>query len=636
MLFLSLLSICTGFYLPGVSPEDFRKDAELKIFADKLDSPKTQIPYEYFYLKFCRPSEISTPRENIGQELVGDVLESTSYLLRMNSDESCKLLCTITDLSDDDIDNFRWMIDNEYRASWELDSLPAGIHKAFPEQKKRTFIYQDGFPLGFQQAGTYYVNNHHNILVQVHSSGGQDKEETWRVVGFLVEPLSLNSTADALMCNDTAYTSKTTLSGMVTVETAYNDTWVSTFVPGIPKQKLEGNITFSYSVRFEQSNTTWATRWEHYFYMSARNQEVHWLGLVNSFAMVLLLSGMVCTILRRSIHKDITHYNDSVEYDDETGWKQVRSDVFRSPSQCGFFSIIIGTGVQVISMVSLILFFTSLGFLSPEHRGGLLTTMLVLFVFMGIFAGYSSGRLFKMFGGAAWKANAFGTAVVFPGLCFGVFFFINFFLIGEESSGAVSFTLLLQIVMLWFGISVPLVFLGAFVGYSKPAIQNPSRVSKIPKPIQITPGYQKIKLVSFLAGCLPFGSMFIELSYVMHSLWHPNLSYYLFGFLFLCFIVLVVTSAEVSVLMCYILLCREDYRWWWLSFMVAGSSGVYFFGYAVVYWMLYLEVFRVSSMVLYFGYMLLGAVVFSLITGTIGFFATFTFIRTIFSLIKIE
>ena len=217
-----------------------------------------------------------------------------------------------------------------------------------------------------------------------------------------------------------------------------------------------------------------------------------------------------------------------------------------------------------------------------------------------------------------------------------MFFFINLNLTSENSSGAVSFSLLIQILLLWFGISVPLVYLGAFIGFSKQAIENPSKVSKIPKPLQVIPGINKIKLVSFLAGCLPFGCMFIELSYVMNSLWHHTLFYYLFGFLFLCFIVLIITSAEVSVLMCYILLCREDYRWWWLSFSVAGSSGIYFFAYAVVYWFLKLQVMRFSSIVLYFGYMLIGSVAYALITGTIGFFATFIFIRTIFSLIKLE
>jgi transmembrane 9 superfamily protein 2/4 len=90
-------------------------------------------------------------------------------------------------------------------------------------------------------------------------------------------------------------------------------------------------------------------------------------------------------------------------------------------------------------------------------------------------------------------------------------------------------------------------------------------------------------VICFLAGSLPFGCMFIELSYLMKSIWHHSMFYYLFGFLFLCVIVLIITSAEVSILMCYIMLSREDYRWWWYSVGIAGSSGFYLFLYSVVY-----------------------------------------------------
>ena len=48
--------------------------------------------------------------------------------------------------------------------------------------------------------------------------------------------------------------------------------------------------------------------------------------------------------------------------------------------------------------------FATLGFLSPANRGGLMTAVLLLFVFMGCFAGYSSARLYKTFkvGWSSW------------------------------------------------------------------------------------------------------------------------------------------------------------------------------------------------------------------------------------------
>ena len=69
---------------------------------------------------------------------------------------------------------------------------------------------------------------------------------------------------------------------------------------------------------------------------------------------------------------------------------------------------------------------------------------------------------------------------------------------------------------------------------------------------------------------------------------------------------------------------------------MAGSSGVYLFGYSVVYYWTKLTLTRMSSMVIYFGYMLIASGAYALVTGTIGFLATFTFMRTIYGLVKID
>lgn len=41
--------------------------------------------------------------------------------------------------------------------------------------------------------------------------------------------------------------------------------------------------------------------------------------------------------------------------------------------------------------------FAALGFLSPANRGGLMTAMLLLFVFMGLLGGYAAARMYKIF-----------------------------------------------------------------------------------------------------------------------------------------------------------------------------------------------------------------------------------------------
>jgi hypothetical protein len=76
------------------------------------------------------------------------------------------------------------------------------------------------------------------------------------------------------------------------------------------------------------------------------------------------------------------------------------------------------------------------GFLSPANRGGLMTAMLLLFVFMGAFAGYSSARLYKHFKGENWKRTTVRTALTFPGVVSAIFLTLNFLVWGQKSSGA--------------------------------------------------------------------------------------------------------------------------------------------------------------------------------------------------------
>lgn len=121
-------------------------------------------------------------------------------------------------------------------------------------------------------------------------------------------------------------------------------------------------------------------------------------------------------ILIRALRRDIARYNDESveEAQEETGWKLVHGDVFRPPAMPLFLSVLVGSGAQVLSMALAVLIFAVLGFLSPANSGGLMTALLLLFVFMGSFAGYASARLFKMLGGKAWKRNTLLTSTLAP------------------------------------------------------------------------------------------------------------------------------------------------------------------------------------------------------------------------------
>jgi transmembrane 9 superfamily protein 2/4 len=105
--------------------------------------------------------------------------------------------------------------------------------------------------------------------------------------------------------------------------------------------------------------------------------------------------------------------------------------------------------------------------------------------------------------------------------------------------------------------------------------------------------------------------------------------------MFVAFLVLTVTCAEIAIVMTYLQLCREDHRWWWRSVQTAGACACYVFLYSILYF------FRLQSnyfvtYCLYFGYMGLVSLAVFLTCGAVGFFASLYFNVQIYASIKVD
>lgn len=93
-----------------------------------------------------------------------------------------------------------------------------------------------------------------------------------------------------------------------------------------PQEDKPGDeVIFTYDVVFRASDTTWAQRWN--TYLMGGDEQIHWFSIINSVMIVLFLSGMVAMIMMRTLHRDISKYNQletAEEAQEETGWKLVR------------------------------------------------------------------------------------------------------------------------------------------------------------------------------------------------------------------------------------------------------------------------------------------------------------------------
>ncbi|KAM9377074.1 transmembrane 9 superfamily protein member 5 isoform 2-T2 [Pholidichthys leucotaenia] len=638
---VSLACLCSAFYLPGLAPVSFCEDeknsddcqTEIKLYVNRLDSVESVLPYEYDVFDFCQDLKETRPSENLGQVLFGERIASSPYKFNFKQDITCKDVCTKsyqTSNKDDTakLDFLKMGMQLNYQHHWIIDNMPVTWCYDVEDGQK---YCNPGFPIGcfvtpdgrakdacvinaeFNKKNTFYIFNHVDIRITYHSG----EKEGWRgarLVTATLEPKSIkHKDAKNLNCD-----------GGNPME-----------VPAEFQSDL--SIIYTYSVKFEQNNDIkWASRWD-YILVSMPHTNIQWFSIMNSLVIVLFLSGMVAMIMLRTLHKDIARYNqvDQEDAQEESGWKQVHGDVFRAPRKGMLLSVFLGQGTQIFIMTFITLFLACLGFLSPANRGALMTCAVVLWVLLGTPAGYVSARLYKTFGGEKWKTNVLLTALLCPGIVFADFFLMNLILWVEGSSAAIPFGTLVAILALWFGISVPLTFVGAYFGFKRPAIEQPVRTNQIPRQIPEQSFFTKPIPGIVMGGILPFGCIFIQLFFILNSIWSHQM-YYMFGFLFLVFIILLITCSEATILLCYFHLCAEDYHWWWRSFLTSGFTAVYLFIYAVHYFFSKLQIVGAASTILYFGYTTIMVLIFFLFTGTIGFFACFWFVNKIYSVVKVD
>ena len=267
--------------------------------------------------------------------------------------------------------------------------------------------------------------------------------------------------------------------------------------------------------------------------------------------------------------------------------------------------------------------------------------MILLYTFLGFVGGYVSARTYKFFQGEKWKQNFILTPVVIPGSVFAVFFLLNLFVWARGASGAVPFTTMLVLVCMWFIISLPLSLTGSWVAFRQAPIHPPVRTNQIPRQIPLqhndtgTGSSSKSfssKLTRHLAsvprtllvGMPPFGAIAAELYFIIYSFWF-NKIYYMFGFLFLGYVLMVITCAAVTVLMIYFMLCAENYHWQWRSFMMAGATAAYVFGFAMLCWVRSFSFASWTSGILYLGYSALVSALCFVLTGEVFFYLFFLF-----------
>eukprot|EP00566_Odontella_aurita_P008305 CAMPEP_0113554222 /NCGR_PEP_ID=MMETSP0015_2-20120614/16032_1 /TAXON_ID=2838 /ORGANISM="Odontella" /LENGTH=678 /DNA_ID=CAMNT_0000455345 /DNA_START=82 /DNA_END=2118 /DNA_ORIENTATION=+ /assembly_acc=CAM_ASM_000160 len=671
----TLVLAASSFVLQGASAAGNRYKAgdKVELWVNKVGPyANPQEAFEYYALPYCAPETEHHPvtgsdtsvfnsiksYSGIGERLGGNVLRHTGHDLTFAPDTSNQPIveeCSTGELGKEESDKFAKAARDQWFYQMYLDDLPVWgmVGEMLPDAE--------------------------GAKGQLHA-GESDLAHLDREADMALDP--------NLPLKPYVYTERT-----LTID--YNaDRIIKVDLTSDPASLVEANpgskLKFRTFIKWQRTDAEFHSRFDRYLDHAFFKHQIHWFSVFNSFMMVLFLTGLVALILLRTLRRDYARYalitGDEEEggevdedgkplvdkHSEESGWKQVHGDVFRAPSYLPLFSAVLGTGWQLVVLTLGVILFAVAGPIHGEvheERGEILHAVVWIYTLSSAVSGYASGKYFKLYsatsgkgagkgvdaapsasgpgaGPAQWQVTMFLTVMLLPTISTVVLSFLNGVALYYGTINYIPFLAIFILFLIWIFVSVPLCILGTLIGrHTKLAGKGtgvgmvelfPCRVNSIPRPIPTdVPWYgNPANLVPF-AGLLSFGSIFIELYYVLTSLWNYKF-YHVYGFLLGVYAILVLVVGMTTVIVTYFTLNAENHLWQWTAFASGASTAAYVFLYGVYYFAFKTSMGGFLQTAFYFGYMALISLNLGVLCGTIGHFTASKFVRTIFQNVKVD
>lgn len=546
--------------------------------------------YAYYSLPFCSGTgRQRRHKQDLGETLSGSRKVATPYELTFLDPIPWRSLCEEY-LDANDIKEFKSAIESDYFFEMFIDDLPMWGYIGE--------VVHEEFLLGKSiQGARVYLYPH------LHFTIGYNNDQI----------VTANVTTDAKRRIDI-----TDSVGGQEVVFSFSLEWVHT-----PEIKYEDRMTRYHDSTFLPTSF-----------------EIHWLSVVNSFVLVILLAAFLTVIFMRILKKDFSRYMEVDEdelTEEETGWKMIHGDVFRAPPYINLFCAFIGAGAQIFATVLILLSAVLIGAFKVTKRGALLTAMILIYALCALFGGLISARIFKQLKGKNWVWNVVLTAIMLPVPLGIVFAWVNTIAWNHESTAAIPVTTIGLMLAIVLFVHFPLTVVGAIVGRNiTPEYKAPCRTNKVPREVpEVSAWYRQPYAQLFMAGFLPFSAIYIELHYIFASIWGHKI-YSLFGILFLVFVMVTVVTSLITVALLYFQLAREDHRWWWTVVINGGATGFFIFGYSFFYYFHRSNMNGWLQLSFYFGYTGVVSYAFFIMLGFIGFVSSFTFVDYIYGAVKTD
>ena len=636
-----------------------------------------QEAYEYYILPYCAPETRHHPNEagsfnalkahSIGERLGGHALRHSGHDLvypatPTGGEAGVLETCTTDPLTDDQVRLFSTAASDQWFYQMYVDDLPVWgmVGELLPD-------------LDAAKAEHYGSDvSHLEAAVAAHAENGGE----FKPYVYTKRTLKVSYNGDRIIKVD------------LTSEPA-----------SLTEVRAGVRLKFELDVQWASTDVPFHSRFDRYLDHAFFKHQIHWFSIFNSFMMVLFLMGLVALILLRTLRKDYARYalshtgggvggkrdveeGSDLEDDEDddgkplvrggqagtedSGWKQVHGDVFRAPAFLPLLAAILGTGWQLVTLVVGVVLFAVAGPLHGEvheERGEVLHAILVCYSLSSVVAGYASGGYFKLYyattaagrggkgstasgggggGTTQWQLTMALTVLLLPTVLGGVLAFLNGIALVYGTIFYIPFLVMLKLFFLWVFVSVPLCIVGTLMGRhaklggGRGGDPFPCRVNAIPRPIpDDVPWYGvPANLIPF-AGLLSFGSIFIELYYILTSLWNYKF-YHVYGFLLGVYAILCLVVCMTTIIVVYFCLNAENYLWQWTALYSGGSTALYVFLYSIYYFVFKTSMHGFVQTCFYFGYMSLISLGLGTLCGTLGHFAGSKFVRTIFQNVKVD
>jgi len=414
-----------------------------------------------------------------------------------------------------------------------------------------------------------------------------------------------------------------------------NDNYEGDYIVGNAQSSMEFEIIVD--VTKEISNKSPVNRDPEYS-MNSR-QILH--SLQGPFFMTSLLVFISLYIYLSNRPKDTKDSNTvDIDYDvdlsGEYRWKLLHGDVFRPPQLVWLLPTLVGSGFQHCMCIFLTFFGQIFKLYSISSFSSFIEPYILIYFFFSVISGFYSSKVFKTIAKEHWRRHILFSGLFFCVLLLFIVLFNHTIFRSSATTYNQSVLSIVKNLMTVFVGSFILHSIGSIISLQRMPYELPTDVNQIPRHIPNKSDYLHLIISSIVCGFSIFNIIAYDLHCLLESSW-SSISFF-DGYLriFISFIIMVVASGSISTISTYILLSKEDFRWWWYSFISPAFTGIIVFIYQIWYCTSYVKPIELSSLICYINLSLLSSIIISLVCGFSGFFASFAFVRGIYESLKIE